>query len=130
MKSIESLSDKRMLMEVKVNGKKAVLFLDSGASVGLFDYKQRKIYGLKEGRPYGNSLIGGGGDIRVRCHCDTPIELPNGRLCGQFLLADISNIVDSVHRQTGETIIGIMSLRQMKEQNMQMDFNDNLIIFE
>lgn len=117
-------------MGVKVNGKKAVLLLDTGASVGMFDNKQKKSYGLKEGRVFSGNLIGAGGSIKKVYNCDTPVELPNGRLCGQFLLADISNIVESIRRETGYEILGIMSLRQMKEQNMQIDFNDNHIIFE
>lgn len=130
MMTIESINEKRMLMQVAVNGKKAVLLLDTGASVGLLDSKQKKAYKLIEAREYNGSVVGAGGVIKRLYRCDTLVDLPNGKKCGQFLLADISQIVDSIKRETGEEIIGIMSLRQMKESNMQIDFNDNQIIFE
>jgi hypothetical protein len=48
----------------------------------------------------------------------------------QFLLADISGVVESVKRETGIEILGIISLPQMKMANIALDCNDNEIILE
>lgn len=129
MKRIKSLSDKRLIIEGRVNGKAAHFLLDSGASVGLIDNNQRKEYDLIKGRTYNGTLIGAGGEMRGVRHCDTFVEL-EGKTIPQFLLADISDVVDSIRRETGIEILGIISLPQMKMCGIGIDANDNEIIME
>lgn len=129
MKRIKSLSEKRLVVEGKVNGKEACFLLDTGASVGLMDDNQIRDYDLAKGRRYNGTLIGAGGEMRGVRHCDTFVEF-EGKTIPQFLLADISGVVDSIRRETGLEILGIISLPQMKMCGIGIDTNDNEIIIE
>lgn len=129
MKRIKSLSDKRLIIEGRVNGKAAHFLLDSGASVGLIDNNQRKEYDLIKGRTYNGTLIGAGGEMRGVRHCDTFVEL-EGKTIPQFLLADISGVVDSIRRETGIEILGIIALPQMSMIGMNIDVNSQEVWLE
>jgi len=129
MKRIKSISDKRLSVEGKVNGKAANFLIDTGASVALMDYDQRKDYDLVVGRRYSGTIIGAGGEMCNVRHCDTFVHIEN-KVIPQFLLADISGVVESVKRETGIEILGIISLPQMKMANIALDCNDNEIILE
>ena len=126
---IKSESEKRLIVEGQVNGKSAYFLIDTGASVGLIDKEKKKKYGLKEGFRYHGTLIGAGGEIKDVKHCDTFVEL-EGKTIPQFLLADISNVVKSIKRETDIEILGIISLPQMKIVGLGIDANDMEIIIE
>lgn len=129
MKKIHSKSDKRLIVEGLVNGKTAYFLIDTGASVGLMDYGQRKHYGLAEGNKYHGNLVGAGGELRNVRVCSTFADI-DGRSIPQFLLADISSVVESIERETDIKILGIISLPQMRMCGISLDCNDNLIILE
>lgn len=129
MERIKSLSDKRLIIPAKLNGKQANFLIDTGASVGLIDRSQVKPYQLSVGRSYPGTLVGAGGEMRDVRYCNTQAEL-SGKAVPQFLIADISAVVRSIRRETGVEIAGIISLPQMKMAGMQVDANDNLIIIE
>ena len=126
---IKSESEKRLIVEGQVNGKSAYFLIDTGASVGLIDKEKKKKYGLKEGFRYHGTLIGAGGEIKDVKHCDTFVEL-EGKTIPQFLLADISNVVKSIKRETAIEILGVISLPQMKFAGIGIDANDMEIIIE
>lgn len=126
---IKSESEKRLIVEGQVNGKSAYFLIDTGASVGLIDKEKKKKYGLKEGFRYHGTLIGAGGEMKDVKHCDTFMEF-EGKTIPQFLLADISNVVKSIKRETGIEILGIISLPQMKFAGIGIDSNDMEIIIE
>lgn len=129
MKRIESKSEKRLIVDVVVNGKKASMLIDTGASVGFMDSKQRKDYGLIAGKDFHGSLVGAGGAIHDVKYCNTMAEF-EGKRIPQFLLADISDVVKSIKRETGIEILGIISLPQMKIAGIGVDANDMEIIIE
>lgn len=129
MKRLKSLSEKRLIIEGKVNGKEACFLLDTGASVGLMDDNQVRDYDLAKGRRYNGTLIGAGGEMRGVRHCDTFVEL-DGKTIPQFLLADISGVVDSIRRETGIEILGIISLPQMSIIGMNIDVNSQEVWLE
>ena len=129
MKRIKSMSEKRLIVEGKVNGKDAYFLIDTGASVGMIDYGKRYDYDLKVGRRYGGTLIGAGGEMRNVKHCDTFVNLED-KVVPQFLLADISEVVKSIKRETGIEILGIISLPQMKMVGLNIDANSNEFWFE
>lgn len=124
MYRIKSKSNKRLIIEVEVNGKEANMLIDTGASVGFFDSNQRKKFGLIEGKDYQGSLVGAGGTIHNVKHCNTMAEF-QGKVIPQFLLADISDIVKSIKRETGIEILGIVSLKQMAIIGLNIDVNSN-----
>lgn len=129
MERIESKSEKRLIVEGSVNGKAACFLVDTGASVGMMDYDQREDYDLAVGRRFNGTIIGAGGEMRNVRHCDTFLILQN-KVIPQFLLADISNVVESIVRETDIKILGIISLPQMRMCGISLDCNDNLIILE
>lgn len=126
MIEVTSLSDKRLLIEGILNGRKHVFLLDTGASVSLIS---KRIKGLDKGRRYNGKLIGAGGGLETSYVCNDLVDI-QGRMFGQFVICDIDAIVTSIQHQTGIAISGIIGLPQMKANNMQVDFNDNLILFE
>ena len=129
MERIKSLSEKRLIIEVRVNDKKACLLIDTGANVGIFDDNQAREYGLKYGMRYHGTLQGVGGEMRDVRVCNTFAEF-EGRNIPQFLLADLSGIVKSVRKETGIEILGIIGLPQLKIANLGIDANDMEIIVE
>lgn len=129
MIKLTSSSDKRLIVEGKVNDKIAYFLIDTGASVGLIDYDQRKKYDLQKGKPYAGTIVGAGGEMSNVYYCNTFVNVED-RTIPQFLLADISDVVNSIERQTGIKILGIISLPQMKMCNISIDCNDNEIILE
>lgn len=129
IKRIKSKSEKRFIIEGVVNNKTAYFLLDSGASVGLIDDDQRKKYDLIKGRRYGGTLIGAGGEMRNIKYCDTFVDF-EGKKIPQFLLADISGVVESIKRETGIEILGIISLPQMSMIGMNIDVNSGEVWLE
>lgn len=129
MEKIKSLSDKRLIVECTVNGRQGNFLVDTGASVGLIAKDRVRKFGLLEGRRYPGTLIGAGGEISGVRYCNTFANL-KGKDIPQFLIADISAVRESIRRETGVEILGIISLPQMKIAGMQVDANDNLIIIE
>ena len=129
MKRVKSISEKRLIVEAKVNDKKAYFLIDTGASIGLIDNNKRKRFDLSVGREYNGTLVGAGGEMRNVRHCNTFVEFED-KVIPQFLLTDISGVVESIERETGIEILGIISLPQMKMANLSIDCNDNLIIIE
>ena len=129
IKRIKSKSEKRLIIEVIVNDKKAFMLIDTGASVGFMDSKQRKDYGLIVGKDFQGSLVGAGGTIHNVKHCKTMADF-EGKVIPQFLLADISDIVKSIKRETGIEILGIVSLKQMAIIGLNIDVNSNEVWLE
>ena len=129
MKRVESLSDKRLIIEAEVNGKKANFLVDTGAAVGLYDDNQKKKYDLEYGRRYSGTLVGAGGELKDVRVCNTFADF-EGTKIPQFLLADISNVVKAIKKETGIEILGIVSLPQLRISNLSLDCNDMQIIIE
>lgn len=129
MERIKSLSEERIIIEAKINGEAACFLVDTGASVGMIDYDQHKDYGLKVGRKYSGTIIGAGGRMKNVRHCDTFVEL-KGKTIPQFLFADISSVVESIERETGVKILGIIALPQMKWAGINIDTNSGEIWLE
>ena len=129
MEYIQSKSEKRLIVEGLVNGKAAHFLIDTGASLGLMDYGQRKRYEIDVGKKYKGTIVGAGGEMEDVRHSDTFLHLST-KVVPQFLLADIGAIVKSIKKETGIEILGIIGLPQMKMAGIQLDTNDNLIIIE
>lgn len=129
MKQFKSLSDKRLIIEAEVNGKKGFFLIDTGASVGLIAEDKVKKFDIVRGRKYPGSLVGAGGEMEDVYYCNTLVRF-GGKDIPQFLITDISGVRNSIERETGIEILGIIGLSQMKITSMQVDANDNMIIVE
>lgn len=108
---LKSKTDKRIIIEGQVNGNTLYLLVDTGASVGLIDYNQIRMYGIKKGKLFPSTLVGASGDM-MAWHCYQLVDIGDKQV-GQFLIADIDAVVRSIERETGITISGILSLPQM-----------------
>jgi len=129
MIEIKSKSDKRLIVEGRVNDKTAYFLIDTGASVGLIDDTQVKKYKLEVGRRYNGTLVGAGGTMYDVRYCNTFANV-GGKTIPQFLLSDIESVVSSIKHETGIEIVGIISLPQMKMVGMNIDSNSDMIILE
>lgn len=127
MKTIKSKSEKRLIIEANVNNKPAYFLLDTGASVALINKEKIDKYNLKRGMDYKGTLIGAGGEIENVEVCNTLVDF-EGTKIPQFLLADISNIVKSIKKETGIEILGIISLYQMKICNIGINTKNMEIV--
>lgn len=126
---VKSLSEKRLLMSCVVNGKAAVMLVDTGATVGLIDEDQMRKYGLQRGARYNGTLIGAGGVIQSSYVCTTQVITPCNKPMTQFILSDITSVKDSIRRETGKEILGIIGLPQMRMAAMLLDIVANEIHF-
>lgn len=111
---MEFLSNKRPIIECHIGGKPAPFLLDTGASVAFIDREFINEYALAEGKRYHGSIVGAGGEMRGARYCNSFVTLPNGKDIGQFLLADISAVRESIKEETNVEIVGIISYPQMK----------------
>lgn len=89
MEQIKSLSEKRLIVECDVNGKKGNFLIDMGATVALIDRSKVKKFGLLTGRRYLGTLVGAGGEIEGVYYCNTFAYLagktiPQFFSCGYF----------------------------------------------
>lgn len=120
MKRVKSETEKRLIVEVKVNGKSAYMLIDTGASAGMIDVNQVDDFDVVVGNKYCGSIVGAGGEMQDVRHTHTMAEF-EGKKIPQFLLADIGNIVRSIKRETGVKILGIISLKQMQVIGLNID---------
>lgn len=126
---MKSLSNKRLIINGKVNGKDWPFLLDTGASIALIDKDMIKKAKLIKGKSYNGTIVGAGGELEDLHYCNTFVEFPNGKKVAQFILADISHVKDSIYRETGIEILGIISLPQMKFLTIQLDLANENVIF-
>lgn len=121
------LSDSRPLVEVEINGRPAVMLIDTGSSTGLIDINQMDEYGfsLMAKTDMVISSIGGKQceSYRVR---DLWVRL-DGIAIYQFLATDISLVVESIYKETGCRISGIIGYDQIKNAEIKIDASNNQI---
>lgn len=121
------LSDSRPLVEVEINGRPAVMLVDTGSSTGLIDINQMDEYGfsLMAKTDMVISSIGGKRceSYRVR---DLWVRL-EGIAIYQFLATDISLVVESIYKETGYRISGIIGYDQIKNAEIKIDASNNQI---
>lgn len=120
MKRVKSETDKRLIVEVKINGKSAYMLIDTGASAGMIDVNQADDFDVVIGNKYCGSIVGAGGEMQDVRYTHTMVEF-EGKKIPQFLIADISNVVRSIKRETGIKILGIISLKQMQVIGLNID---------
>ena len=122
---LKSETDKRIIVRGDLNGKEAKLLIDTGAVAGILDKSAVKYYDLKVNKNKKFSMEGAGGKFNAYL-CETPLVLGD-KLMYQFLVADISNLVKSIHRETLIEIAGIISLSQMRGLNIEINTANNYI---
>lgn len=121
------LSDSRPLVEVEINGRPAVMLVDTGSSTGLIDINQMDEYGFSLMAKTDMIIISIGEkqceSYRVR---DLWVRL-EGIAIYQFLATDISLIAESIYKETGYRISGIIGYDQIKNAEIKIDASNNQI---
>ena len=84
---------------------------------------------LIKGKSYNGTIVGAGGELKDLHYCNSFVEFPNDKKVAQFILADISHVKDSIYKETGIEILGIISLPQMKFLNIQLDLANENVLF-
>jgi len=122
---LQSESDKRIIVQGTINGKKAYMLVDTGAVAGILDKSAVKAYDLKVNKNKKFSMEGAGGKFNAYL-CETPLFIGD-KLMYQFLVADIDNLIKSILTETNVEIDGIISLPQMKALNIDINTASNYI---
>ena len=116
---LKSKTDKRIIVEARVNDKVINLLVDTGATIGLIDKNQIKKLGISKGREFPSYLVGASGRMDA-WYCYQLVEI-GGKEVGQFLIADIGDVVESIESETNVTISGILSLPQLAMLGAKLD---------
>lgn len=122
---LHSESDKRLIVKGILNDKDAYFLVDTGASCGICNKSAAKKYSLQVNKNRKVSLVGAGGAFTAYVS-NTPFILADKEMW-QFVVADISDVVNSIKRQTGIEIAGIIGLNQMRMAGISIDTDDNYI---
>lgn len=125
-----SVTDRRLLIPLKLNSKVVYFLADTGASLSLIDSTQAKQLGFELQAKMSNAITGIGGSTgeiwRVK---NLEVEFNNNKIY-QFLATDISNVRDSIKKETGYDIAGILGLPQMKELGWIIDVANSKIYYD
>lgn len=123
---LKSESEKRLIIKGQLNGKAAYMLVDTGAVCGLFSKQVAKRCALVENKHRSINLVGAFGKPIKANMCDTPLMV-GGRPMYQFAIADISSVVESIKKETGIEIAGLISLPQMRSMGFEIDTDDNYV---
>lgn len=82
--------------------------------------------GISKGREFPSYLVGASGQMDA-WHCYQLVEI-GGKQVGQFLIADIEGVVESIEKETGVKISGILSLPQMAMIGATIDTENKKLI--
>lgn len=121
--TIKSKCDRRLIVDVTFNGKKIPMLVDTGATVALVSDRLRGLEVDKKRKRV--NIQGAGGELDGRIVKNW--FYLGGKPMAQFVRADISNIQESIRRETGITIDGVIGLEQMRMTCMEIDVMANEI---
>lgn len=117
-------SEKRPIIKGKVGDKEAYFLLDTGASLSLINKDKAKKFELIKGKKFPGTIVGAGGEIEDCCYCNSFVEIGNKKIA-QFILTDIDAVRQSIKRETGIEILGIIGYPQMKFLGITLNPQDN-----
>lgn len=122
------ISDKRPIIEVSVNGIKVPMLVDTGSSLGILDINKEEelSFSLKSKLPGVITGMGGSSESPAYHVRDCVIDVAGVKLY-QFIATDISGIVDSIRRETGIEISGIIGFTQIQMSEMKIDLDNKII---
>lgn len=121
------VTDKRPIIEVTINGRKAYMLVDTGASIGVIDSLRLDEYGVGMGSSLGGTVTGVGGsqeEVRHTKNCTVDV---GGVKMYQFVTFNLSSVSDSIERETGIKISGIIGTTQIKMSEMKIDLDNGYI---
>lgn len=124
---LKFISNIRPIIEGEINGKSAYFLLDTGASIALIDENQIEEYQLQYGELFPGTIISTGGSTSMTYFCQNNIEIAN-KYIKDFVLINLTQIRNSIKRETGIDILGVISYPQLQQLQLTIDIEKNEII--
>ena len=116
----------RPITKGKVGDKEAYFLLDTGSNLAILDSSQAKEYQLQRDNQFPGNIIGLTGNSTPTYYC-TSMATIGDKILDRFILSDLSSIRNSIKRETGINILGIISYPQMKELGITINPSKNEI---
>ena len=116
----------RPIIKGKVGDKEAYFLLDTGSNLAILDSSQAKEYQLQRDNQFPGNIIGLIGNSTPTYYC-TSMATIGDKILDRFILSDLSSIRNSIKRETGINILGIISYPQMKELGITINPSKNEI---
>lgn len=113
---------KRPIIEAVLNGRKIMLLVDTGASVGMIDESVKGLHTSHRTLP----IIDASGD-EIRCGVLNDFVKVGGKDVAQFISSDLSGIRGSIRRETGIDIQGILGYSQAQMLGLALDTARNVV---
>lgn len=125
-----SVTDKRLLIPMKLNGKVVYFLADTGASLSLVDSSQADNLNFKLKSKLNGTIVGAGGETNNVWHVkDLEVDF-NGKKVYQFLATDLTNINNSIKKETDYKVAGVLGLPEMKQLGWIIDVEHSKIYYE
>lgn len=126
--TVNSLSNKRILAEVVVNGVNGNALIDTGSTVSIIDIDKTKKFGFVIGGKYAFDLTTiKGDDINIYYPLMLDARL-FGKMIYPILATDIDNVRRSIKKDTGIEIDMIIGMKSMKQIGVTISMSDSTII--
>lgn len=121
---IKSLSDKRIIIEAKVNTSSIKLLVDTGSSVNILDTAKSKKLDFKPGRLVGHLTNAGNTKIEAYIIKNMEVIIADTFKVYQWVTYSLEGIKQSIKQETGLEIDGILGLPAIKELEMGIRVNE------
>lgn len=125
-----SVTDKRILVPMKLNGKVVYFLADTGASLSMLDSTQAEDLNFGLRSKIGGTIVGSGGESAEVWHIKNVEVEFEGKKLYQFLAQDLSGVVDSIKKETDYKIAGIIGLPDMKALGWIIDTTNGRIYYD
>jgi len=122
---IQIISERRVIVEVTVNGMQAFMLLDTGSTLNLINEKELKSFGIKKSFYIGEmSSMHSESAIYSLKNCK--LKIGNSEYM-QFGCSNLSNAVNGIYEDTGIEISGILGTPAIKELGMIIDLSRGIV---
>ena len=126
---IETRYKDRPIIQMTLNEKKIWVLLDTGSSMSLLNIRAAGVYGFQASFADEAVHATGFGSQRNELAevCGARLYYHDVRLHGQFFAYDISNIVTSIHQNTGKKISAILGTDMMRRYEFVIDMGNRTV---
>lgn len=124
---LESLSNKRIISEVIINGIKGNALIDTGSTVSIIDIDKSKKFGFVVGSKYAFDLTTiKGDDINIYYPLKIDARLFD-KMIYPILTTEIENVRRSIKKDTGIEIDMIIGLKSVKNIGISISIDNDKI---
>ena len=119
------LNRTRPLIEVFINGKKTAMLIDTGSSLNIICSKKLSRYGI-DAKNVNRTVntISGKSDVYLISKTDIQVK---DRTLHNFYSVDILKSCESIERETGIEVVGILGTPAIKELRMLIDLSRGIV---